>query len=308
MSHNFAIHSEDSQHRHMESGYIWETDPVGSRYFDTPIETHANEVAFWRMWIKAYETIANHVLDYDVDLLLSPSIKATKTGKWWHDDKNIPCDCVECSIGENTINFKNDVRISTDTTEVTIHNKKYILKNATIIKSFTDNLNSTKNGIWSPNYTDVIKDIWVKIDAVENEFKNLKSNMDKFKGGIVTVLKNHWNGKVYDQGIIPTTLTAGNYQIFIESPTAGSFSLRLPWIAETDHNAVSTAFTLPIGHSTDGSYGIVKCTITAGSGGVNPKVRFCEVRVNGKGEQTYKVGNTDWYIKVIKREKVVTIG
>lgn len=320
MSHYYGIHNEDSQHRHMESGYIWRTDPVRSHRFDTPIETHANEVAFWRMWFETNEKIINHLIDKDITLSLTPSVKPTKKGQWWN--KDTPCDCLECAMGENLIDLQNDVRISKATTEVTYNGKKYTIKNATIIKALADNLESNDNGVWSPDYSEVIKDIWSTIKVIESkvpsattdfakvksDVENLKNQINKFKGGTATVLEQIWTGKVNDGGVIPVTLTNGNYQIFIENPECGSFSLRLPWSQKTELNSAHAVFTLPLSHYTNGSFGIVRCTINAGTAGNRPKIRFAEIRVDANGKRTYLNEKTKWYIKIIKRERQVTIG
>lgn len=336
--HDFNIHDLNSAHRHMEEGYVWHNDPVRSRYYNTPIESHAREVGFWRKWFKTYGKVVNHLIDEDVTMTLTPSIAPTKTGEWWHKATDDKCDCLECLIGDETINFKNDVRISTATTEVTIHNKKYTLKNATLIKIFADNIKDTKNGVWTADYTDVIKDIWAEIDNINKEIKNIKNeiaeiqkaikkiqgdiidinkkieninnNIGKFKGGTVTVLKSLWSGKVTDGHNIDlskTPLTNGNYQIFIESPSAGSFSIRMPWNSGINTNYGQTSFLLPLGGGANGDFGNVRINIS--NSATSPKVQFSEVRYSkSSGTTTAKNGNTDWYILIMKKEEAVSIG
>lgn len=330
MSHDFNIHDLNSAHRHMEEGYVWHNDPVRSRYYNTPIESHAREVGFWRRWFKTYGKVVNHLIDEDVTMTLTPSIQPTKTGEWWHKATEDKCDCLECLIGDDVIDFKNDVRISTATTTVTYHKKTYTIKNGSVIKAFLDNLTDTKNGVWTADYSEVIKDIWDTIEVIEgqitdiynkiekiegditdiyNQITNITNQINKFKGGTVTVLKNHWDGKVTDGGTIPTTLTNGSYQIFIESPTAGSLSLRLPWAQSSDINQVQSSFSLPLSNQANGDFGFIKCTINAGTGGVNPKILFAETRFSkASGTTTVKNGNTDWYILIIKKEEQVKIG
>lgn len=154
-----------------------------------------------------------------------------------------------------------------------------------------------------------IGDIIGDITNIKNEIKNIWNQLGKFEGGTVTVLQNHWDGKVNDGGTIDTTLTNGSYQIFIESPTVGSFSLRLPWAQSSDINQVQTGFSLPLSNQVNGDFGFIKCTINAGTAGKNPKVLFAETRYSkASGTTTVKNGNTDWYILIIKKEKAVTIG
>lgn len=149
----------------------------------------------------------------------------------------------------------------------------------------------------------------VGIGDIINDITNIYNELGKFEGGTVTVLQNHWDGKVNDGGTIDTTLTNGSYQIYIESPTVGSFSLRLPWAQSSDINQVQTGFSLPLSNQANGDFGFIKCTINSGTAGKNPTVKFAETIFNkATGTTTVKNGNTDWYILIIKKEKAVTIG
>lgn len=149
----------------------------------------------------------------------------------------------------------------------------------------------------------------IDIGKIKNDIANIKDNLDKFKGGTVTVLQNHWNGKVNDGGTIDTTLTDGSYQIFIESPTVGSFSLRLPWAVSSGMNQVQTGFSLPLSNQSNGNFGFIKCTISTGNAGKNPIVKFAETIYNKDSKVvSVKNGNTNWYIKIIKKERYVSIG
>lgn len=331
MSHDFNIHDLNSAHRHMEEGYVWHNDPVRSRRYDTPIEAHKKEVGFWRRWFKTYGKVVNHLIDEDVTMTLTPSVAPTKTGQWWK--KDTPCDCFECVIGDDVIDFKNDVRISTATTDLTIHGKKYTLRNATLIKIFADNIKDTKNGVWTADYTDVINDIWAAIDEINQEIENIKNEivniwnaikkiqgditdiynkieilnnfMNNFKGGDIETTQTVWTGNISEGQALPISLTTGTYDIGVHSNDIGAYVVRIIWSSESpiNHNSIISPY---VPASSDGSFWIMQPKLTNAS---KPVFRVTMVKYD-HASQSSSVSNSNngCQLTSVKRVVVKHIG
>lgn len=305
--------------------------------YDTNAQSYYDYLARVNEYLGILTDVVNKLFKRDLTTASTLSINMDKIGEWINSG-----ECANMLNGDDVITITDFVKLTNETKTFEYKDTKVTLKNALQIlgSAVTDSGKEgeyTKEGMYSKDYDDLFKsvidrlikiesdienikneiiNIWKEINNIKGDITNIKNDitniyneLNKFKGGTVTVLKNHWDGKVTDGNTIPTTLTNGSYQIFIESPTVGSFSLRLPWAQSSDINQVQTGFSLPLSNQANGDFGFIKCTVNAGTAGVNPKIVFAETRYSkASGTTTVKNGNTDWYILIIKKEEQVKIG
>lgn len=189
--YNHARHG----HRHSHIAYDVDVD------YDTNTEGYSKELGRLLRLYNEMVTMINHLADRNVQLETTASILPTKTSDW-NEKPDTDCQCLECWIVNLITAFKNDVRISTDTQEYTYNGKKYVLPNYTKVLTKAD-LKDTKNGVYTPDVSEVLGDAFNLINNINNDIKNIdKMNITADFG---------------TNAIVSGTPSAGNYKVTIKA-------------------------------------------------------------------------------------------
>lgn len=213
-------------HHHYEPFYDFHAD------YNTNAKDYYDYLARFNAHIKFMTEFINRLMDRNIDVIDTNSIDMTKIGDWIDNGKCEPDNY------DDVIKIKADVIISKLTETLKLVNttqKNFIISNGTKIKS---------DGVWSPDYADIIKEIDREIGKIQdlikdlvqdinnmrNELNKLKTDITNLTNGLQKIINNLFesgaissdniNNFVFNSG---RDIATGNINLFGGTSDGNSF-------------------------------------------------------------------------------------
>lgn len=184
--------------------------------FNTNAKSYYDYLARFNHLISTIIDHINRALDRDLAFKNTPSIDFSKSGDWKEGDK--------CDSYDDLLQIQADVNLSKSTEIRTLKNtskKSFTVSNEIIEKT---------NGIWSPDYLDLINELDKTIGDLKTQITNLENKNATLENGLQKIVDNLYKSRTINSNKIESftfnqnrDIASGNINLFGGTPDGNSF-------------------------------------------------------------------------------------